>query len=61
MAKFFKSASILVVMIWLISSACMTYVEPDEIGVRRSLLGGILPSAWSAASRLLSLSVSFYL
>lgn len=43
MGTLFKYLSVIVVLSWFFPAACTTYVEPDEIGVRRSLLGGILP------------------
>lgn len=33
--------SIVVILAWLLPKFAVTYIEPDEIGVRRSLLGGV--------------------
>lgn len=33
--------SILVIVAWILPKFAYTYIEPDEIGVRRSLLGGV--------------------
>lgn len=36
-----QSLSLLVIAAWIAPSTCSTYIEPDEIGVRRSLSSGI--------------------
>ena len=33
--------SILIIVAWLLPKIAVTYIEPDELGVRRSLLGGV--------------------
>ncbi len=41
--KIFRVLSVLVIFSWLFPAMCSTYVEPDQFGVRRSLLGGVTP------------------
>jgi hypothetical protein len=42
MGSVLKFLSLLFVIAWILPTACTTYVQPDEIGVRRSILGGVL-------------------
>ena len=41
MMRFVQILSLLIVMTWLFPKACLERIDPDEIGVRRSLTGGI--------------------
>ncbi len=36
-----QGLSLLIILVWALPNACTTYIYPDEIGVRRSLTGGI--------------------
>ncbi|MCO4772643.1 MAG: SPFH domain-containing protein [Deltaproteobacteria bacterium] len=41
MARLIQFGAIAVILGWLIPNLATTYIEPDEIGVRRSLLSGV--------------------
>ncbi len=36
-----QGISLMIILIWALPNSCTTYIYPDEIGVRRSLSGGI--------------------
>lgn len=43
MKRAIQIASAVILLSWLFLALCTTYIEPDEIGVRRSVLGGVSP------------------
>jgi len=43
MKKVIQITSGIVLLMWLFFAFATTYVQPDEIGVRRSVLGGVVP------------------
>lgn len=43
MRRLIQITSAVLLLAWLFFMLCTTYIEPDEIGVRRSVLGGVSP------------------
>lgn len=43
MRRVIQITSAVLLLAWLFFALCTTYIEPDEIGVRRSVLGGVSP------------------
>ncbi|MCA9537760.1 MAG: hypothetical protein KC620_02660 [Myxococcales bacterium] len=41
--KALQIISVVILAAWIFPKACTTYIEPDEIGVRRSVFGGVVP------------------
>jgi len=41
MGRFIQFGALAVILGWLLPNIATTYIEPDEIGVRRSLIGGV--------------------